>query len=154
KCGCIHAIVARQTSGVACGRMKRLPPVASSSTTFVTVTSPICHVCMERSYSAAGVWLNRGNCAGLEQMASRLDEFLSMRSIFLDGFASEVRRRRHKLLALKHEEDRFMLRSNRLTWAAAAAALPVLLAFGTADAQNKCTAKKHGCVAKKAYCEL
>jgi hypothetical protein len=30
-------------SGVACGRMNRLPPVTSSSTIFVTVTSPIRH---------------------------------------------------------------------------------------------------------------
>lgn len=34
------------------------------------------------------------------------------------------------------------------------AALTVLLMFGTADAQNKCVAKKHGCVAKKAACKL
>ena len=30
-------------SRVAWGRMNRLPPVVSSSTIFVTVTSPICH---------------------------------------------------------------------------------------------------------------
>jgi hypothetical protein len=33
----------RTASGVASGRMKRDPPVASSSTIFVTVTSPIRH---------------------------------------------------------------------------------------------------------------
>jgi hypothetical protein len=33
-------------SGVACGRINRLPPVTSSSTIFVTVTSPIRHFIM------------------------------------------------------------------------------------------------------------
>ncbi len=45
KCGCSQDI-GNTASGVACGRMKRLPPVTSSSTIFVTVTSPIFHLSM------------------------------------------------------------------------------------------------------------
>ena len=42
KCG-ISQEMGRMASRVAWGRMNRLPPVVSSSTIFVTVTSPICH---------------------------------------------------------------------------------------------------------------
>jgi hypothetical protein len=47
KCGLSHAI-GSTASRVACGRMKRLPPTASSSTILVTVTSPIRHRIMGR----------------------------------------------------------------------------------------------------------
>src|SRR5271166_6213742 len=42
KSGCSQPI-GNTASRVACGRMNRLPPVASNSTILVTVTSPICH---------------------------------------------------------------------------------------------------------------
>ena len=42
KCGISHEI-GLIASGVASGRMNRLPPVVSNSTIFVTVTSPIFH---------------------------------------------------------------------------------------------------------------
>ena len=42
KSGCSQPI-GKIASGVACGRMNRLPPVTSSSTILVTVTSPIRH---------------------------------------------------------------------------------------------------------------
>jgi hypothetical protein len=42
KCGCSHSS-GRIASGVACGSRNRLPPVASSSMTLVTVTSPMRH---------------------------------------------------------------------------------------------------------------
>jgi hypothetical protein len=60
KSGCCQAI-GRIASGVACGRIKRLPPVTSSSTTLVTVTSPMRHfitttalpICVERKIDSA-----------------------------------------------------------------------------------------------------
>ncbi len=48
KCGCSQAM-GRISSGVAWGSRKRLPPVISSSTTLLTVTSPMRQLCMPSS---------------------------------------------------------------------------------------------------------
>jgi hypothetical protein len=53
--------------------MNRLPPVVSSSTILVTVTSPICHCIIAPSFSNASISAMRAPCESHGGAAAMLD---------------------------------------------------------------------------------
>jgi len=72
KCG-ISQEMGSTASRVAWGRMNRLPPVVSSSTILVTVTSPICHCIIAPSFSNASISAMRAPCESHGGAAAMLD---------------------------------------------------------------------------------